>query len=631
MSLLILLRPLKGGDCLASAYNGPASMGCFVASLDTSGTSVDGRLLKATIDVPPFDAARARVWTGDAVGCAWAPLRSTHRVDACHFTHSNGLTIVMAGRLDDRTALVRMLEAELERGFRDASDAGLVLAAYECWGTECASRLLGDFSFCLWDAERRQLFGARDHLGVKPLFYARVGRALFVSNVLRSIRHHPDVSDRLDSRAICDMLLAGAVMDQSRTSFAGVARVPPAHTFTCTADRGAMRIERFWSFQPGLELRLPEPREYVEGYCRVLKTVVADRVGDQPFGVLMSGGLDSSSVAATAADLLGPELAAAGMRAYTVVYDSATKDQERHYASLVSRRLGIEIEYHRADEYAWFARWDKGLLPPEPTTEPMTAITADVLERASHHGAVVLTGDGGDPALLPSTLLGLFGRTPLRALARDVWQSGWRTRSFPPIGLRAMMRQWWSRESEVPSWLSSSFVRDCDPHARLKEIAALRAPADGPRGLAVSSVVDPWWTSMFETYDPGATLRPVELRYPLFDVRLLSLAVTLPTHPWCVNKGIVRRAMQGRLPDEVCARPKVPLAVDLQETHGRWEADEVANAIEALPQLAQFVDVRAFRSLRRTSGLVTSDEPGAWPLVALAAWLRCSAAASVTE
>jgi asparagine synthase (glutamine-hydrolysing) len=452
-----------------------------------------------------------------------------------------------------------------------------------------------------------------------------------VSNVLRSLRRHPGVADRLDDRSMCDVLVAGAVMDQTRTSFAGIARLPPAHAMTCTASNASPSIDRFWSFDPGSELRVPDPREYVERYTSTLRTVVADRIGGAPFGVLLSGGLDSSSVAATAADVLGPDPASAGMRAFTISYASASEDEELHYASLVARRLGIEIEHHSADGYPWFAGWDRGLLPPEPTTEPMTAITADLLARASRHGAVVLTGDGGDPALLPSPLIDLLGRMPFRTLASDVWQSGWQTRSCPPMGLRTTMRRWFSRRSEIPAWLSASFVRDCNPDERLKEIRASRAPAEGPRGLAVSSVVDPWWTSMFETYDPGATQQPVELRYPLFDTRLLSLAVTLPTHPWCVNKAIVRRAMQGRLPDEVCTRSKQPLAVNLEHAHGPWQAREVADTIAALPQLTRYVDVPAFRAIRRPSGRLTSDEPGAWSVVALAAWLRCSTVVSVAE
>ena len=127
------------------------------------------------------------------------------------------------------------------------------------------------------------------------------------------------------------------------------------------------------------------------------------------------------------------------------------------------------------------------------------------------------------------------------SLARDFCASAWRTRSLPPIGARSAVRRWWSPPpSIVPAWLSDSFMRHFDPDARVREIDRRREPAEGPRGAALSAMVDPWWTAMFEAHDPGATQRPVELRYPLFDVRFLTFALSLPTHPWCVNKTIAR-------------------------------------------------------------------------------------------
>src|SRR5262245_43075293 len=124
------------------------------------------------IDVAPFDAAKADVCTHEGVALGWAPFRTPHRFEIGHsLRRAAGLRIVMYGRLDDRAALDRALDRDLAT----ASDAELVVAAYERWGIDCLSRLLGDFSFCLWDAERRCLMCARDHFGVKPLYYARVG------------------------------------------------------------------------------------------------------------------------------------------------------------------------------------------------------------------------------------------------------------------------------------------------------------------------------------------------------------------------------------------------------------------------------------------------------------------------
>ena len=411
-------------------------MGGFVAIFDTSGAPIDGRLLRNMMDVPPYDAASGVVWAADGVGLGASPLvtpsalptpsplRSPHHVGAPQpLACGDRLRIVMDGRLDNRAALVRRLEVGLEpRGGLDrrlgaASDVALALAAYELWGTDCASHLLGDFSFCVWDADHRHLFCARDHLGVKPLYYSQLGTTLVVSNVLRSVRRHPQVSTRLDEAAIGDFLLYWTCLEPSRTSFADVARVPPAHTLT-VSEAGRARLARYWALEPEDSLRLRRPAEYIERYVSTLETVVGDRVGLGPAGILMSGGLDSSSVAAAAASVVGPATTPTALRAYTAVYDTVEQDQERHYSTLVARALRIPIEHYAMDGYRWFERWNASLLPPEPSAEPMTAMMADLLEQVSRHSGVVLTGDGGDPALLPSTL----AQSPRTGAARYVGQ-----------------------------------------------------------------------------------------------------------------------------------------------------------------------------------------------------------------
>jgi asparagine synthase (glutamine-hydrolysing) len=603
-------------------------MGCFVAAFARDGAPIGGGLLHALMDVSPF--GEARVWSSGPIALGVAPLCTPHsRGLVTPLRSGQGrLSAVMDGRLDGRADLAARLGPRVRERVEDLSDVELLLASFERWGTRCVEHLLGDFAFCVWDADQRQLFCARDQLGVKPLYYAQAGGVVLVSNVLRSVRRHSGVSDRLDDLAIGDLLLFSACMDPSRTSFADIARVPPAHTLTCSVENPPA-CRRYWSLEPGDELRLPDPREYVERHSSVLETAVRDRLGNGSVGMLMSGGLDSSSVAATAAQVLGADGASGVMRAYTLVYDTAEEDEERRYSSLVADRLRIGIEHHPADGYDWFERWDRDLLPPEPCAEPMTAMTADLLERVSRHAAVALTGDGGDPLLLPATVVSLLGSRSLVGLARDVWRSTRRTHALPPIGIRSGVREWLSPRTGVPDWLAPPFIRRFNPHARVTEVSRQRAPARGPRGVAASAVIDPWWTSMFETYDPGATRRPVELRYPLFDLRVISLALTLPTHPWCVNKEIVRSAMRGRLPDEICDRPKSPLAVDVVRAHGCVTMKDIAKAIESAPELAAYIDLPAFTATLDPDGLLTADEPGTWAAMALATWFRCAASSSV--
>ena len=387
------------------------------------------------------------------------------------------------------------------------------------------------------------------------------------------------------------------------------------------------RVERYWSFEPGAELRLRDPREYTDAYVSVLESAVRDRLRDAPAGILLSGGLDSSAVAAAATSVLGPGATPELLRAFTFVYDTVAEDEERRYSSVVAGHLGIAIEHYSIDRYRWFEGWDAGLLPPEPSTEPMTAMMVDLLGRVATHSSVALTGDGGDLVLLPSTLVRLLRHRAPHLLIAEFVRSFRETRSLPPIGIRAMVRQWLARraDAQVPAWLSDAFVRRCDLEERCAVLAA-RGEARGPRGPAVRAAVDLWWASMFETYDPGATRRSVELRYPLFDVRFVSFALSLPTHPWCVNKTIVRSAMRGRLPDEICSRPKAPLAVDPLRTHGRVTATSIAAEIAAVPELQAYIDLDRFTASVQPDRVMTNDAPGTWAAASLATWLRCSQA-----
>ena len=615
-------------------------MGAFVAILDTSGAPVDRRLLETIIDVSPCDASRAVVWTHDGIGLGAAPLHTTQRVERPVAASRNASTaflsvsaggrfgVVMDGRLDDRASLIGALEGDLGRCIGRVPDVELVLAAYERWGSDCAAHLLGDFAFCVWDAERRQLFCARDHFGVKPLYYACVGSAIVVGNVLRSVRRYPGISARLDDHAVGDVFLFGLAMDPSRTMFAEIARVPPAHVLVHSAS-GAHRVRRYWALEPPATIDAANHGEAVEAFGEALRRAVADRVGSGPVGVLMSGGLDSSSIAAMAAGVLGSS-APESLRAFTGVYDTVAADEERHYSSLVAARLQIPIEHLALDGYQFFARWDEGELPPEPTTEPMTATMADLLARAADHGASVLTGDGGDPLLLPSPLIRQIGHVPFRRLMAGFMTSlGAQPR--PPIGLRSSLPNWRrGRDTDVPAWLAEPLLRSFDARSRWTEITARRAAHRGPRSAAVNSLADPWWPSTFETYDAGAMGRPVEMRYPFFDVRVVGAALRLPSFPWCVNKHVLRTIMQGRLPDAVLQRPKTPLAVAPESVHGQWSFSAAVQALAAAPAIEQYVNVQKFEAEVRPEFLFTDRARGTLAAVSLAVWLRHSAAATAS-
>ena len=238
--------------------------------------------------------------------------------------------------MDDRDGLVRKLESR-GRAIDSTSDAHLILHAYHAWGDDCVDHLLGDFAFAIWDQRSRRLFCARDHFGVKPFFYARTGEGLVFSNTLDCVRQHPEVRRTLNQLAVGDFLLFGWNLDPATTTFDDIKRLPAAHTLTWEA--GVVRIRRYWTVPTDGRIRYRRSQEYVDHFTDVLRGAVGDRLRIDNVGVWMSGGLDSTAIAATAHQVLAERGAPFEVRGHTIVYDTLIPDDERRFATSRRRRL----------------------------------------------------------------------------------------------------------------------------------------------------------------------------------------------------------------------------------------------------------------------------------------------------
>jgi len=424
----------------------------------------------------------------------------------------------------------------------DLTDVERIVRAYEKWGERCVEHLIGDFAFAIWDKRLRRLFCARDHFGVKPFFYARAGNSFIFSNTLNVLRLDRRVSDELNERPIQDYLEYGLNQDLSTTVFRDIQRLPPAHTLSLADD--SLTTRRYWTPVVKNEVRFRDSRSYVDRFNELLTTAVKDRLRTDRVSISMSGGLDSTSLAAVARDLL-PQPAT--VRAFSTVYDKLIPDRERHYSLLAASSLGIPIHHLSADNYSLFQEGRAGDLDqPEPfLVSPLAGQYFDLLRLMAENGRVALTGYDGD-ALMNESQRSLVARA-----ARPFW-----TRI--------------KRIKEKPIFL--------------KKPATL---------TALQSKV---WAPLFEGYDPGSTRLPLEVRHPFIDVRLVDYLLSIPTRPWCVNKHILRCAMKDRLPAAVLNRPKTPLAGDpaLQLTRRagvRW-----LDNFEVTPQLTRFVNLSQRRS-----------------------------------
>jgi len=469
------------------------------------------------------------------------------------------------GRLDLSEELRRDHPALPRSALEKATHPELILLAYACWGVGCLDHLRGDFSFALWDGKVRRLLCAVDQFGVKPFFYARVGTSFVFSNNLNSVCLHPLVGNRLDETAIGDVLLFGRYLDPGVTIYGDVRRLPPAHALVL--DGAESRLRRYWTLPDVPELRLRRPEEYVEQFQGLLDESVRDRVREPRASISLSGGLDSSLVAATTLRVLRERFRTPELTASTVVFDHLIPDSDRPYAELAAGHLGIPIFLHRADDEPpddWPDRTE--WFPPEPGDgllfNPGPALMRDIASRSPLH----LTGYDGD-AILGSSVP-LYWRECLRGhrWGRLIQGMAWyvlHERGLPPIGFRARLARRSNRDTvpRFPARLEARFVE----RARLldrfttgnRSVASPFASREPSRRILGYS-----WSFFLDAYDPGWTRCALEVVHPLMDLRLVQFALSLPAVPWCVEKYIVRRCLRG-FPAKVRLRPKTPLPADI--------------------------------------------------------------------
>jgi asparagine synthase (glutamine-hydrolysing) len=565
--------------------------------LNLDGAPVDDRLLRKLTDFLAFRGPDARqIWVDGQTGFGHTLLKTTQESASEHqpFSLDGSTWIVADARVDGRRELIGKLRAHGPGDLSDAADVELILRAYQVWGEDCVERLLGDFCFAIWDASRRRLFCARDQMGVKPFFYAHLGSCLIFSNTLDCIHQHPAVSERINDLAIADFLVYDMSQDPGATAFVDIRRLPPAHVLTC--ESGNVSIRRYWSLPTATPVRYRREEECIEHFRELLDTAVDDRLRSDRAGVLMSGGLDSPTVAASAQRIFKSNGNSNGLRAYTQVFDSLIPHEERHYSGLVSEALGIPVEFIADDSLQLFGLADhpEGRLP-EPAQCAWPDNTADHVRQLATRSRVALTGFGADPAFSCRITVhfrkllkaGQFGRA-LADAARYLMTENRLSRLYVRTRWRILFGSK-DQLSTYPMWLEEGLEKRLGLGDRWETFRHAAAPSGSARPEAHEAMIAPFWAGLFEGYDAGMTRVPVEIRHPFFDLRLVNFLLALPTLPWCSDKQLLRDAARGVLPDAVRLRRKSPLPADplnalLQQPGADW-----VDRFEPVPELCHYV------------------------------------------
>jgi len=569
----------------------------FIAIFNTNATPINRAILEQLTASLHFRGPdKQKVWTDGSVGLGHTLLKTSD--EACYESQpaslGNDVWITGCIRIDAREDLVRELGLQREIHLAQTPDSHLVLRAYEAWGEKCTEHLLGDFSFAIWDKRKQQIFCARDRFGMRQLVYAQKNDTFIVSNSINCIRHHPLVSDRLCDQAIGDFLLFGDHRWGSRaqTSFADIMAVEPAHCLSLTAD--ATRTWRYWDVESDIPLlQYRKSSDYIDHFRDILKASVSDRIRTKDVFISLSGGLDSSSIAATIRELNDEGGQSINLHAATVTFDSIHPSDERQFISAVSNHLKLPTHYIDAGNYPF-------LSPLVLTTSPLELyqprLWLDLDQYACTKSRVALNGDGGDELIsFTSVIDALKDVNLLRALVSVFWLKG-RYGRYPPLGtgLRRMAKHALGRTRSpitpypYPGWINPDLERRLNLKDRWSQSwCAIPQNTPSRNPTIYQAVLTPDWNNDDLYMNCGFT-RP-EQRSPFLDPRLIDFMVSLPALPWLFSKHILRESMTSKLPESVLRRPKTPLGF-IHDSLLKNTEYETSNDWNAETELSQYID-----------------------------------------
>jgi len=458
--------------------------------------------------------------------------------------------------------------------FKTNADSEVILHGYEEYGPGLLNRLRGMFAFVIWDREKKELFGARDFFGIKPLYYAQMGESFLFGSEIKSFLLHPDFKKELNEKAL-ESYLSFQYSPGPETFFKNVYKLPPAHYFLYKA--GKMEITRYWlpSFQAEEGRSL---EEWVDDIEKVFdNSVEAHKISDVEVGSFLSSGVDSSYVACSAnVD-----------KTFTVGFDNGERYNETNYARELSELIPVKniSKVITPDEF-WgnFAKIQYHM--DEPLADPSAVALYFVCSTAAQHLKVVLSGEGADE---------IFGGYNIY---KEPMEMAWYDRI--PLPLRRLIgklagllpaRRGLNFLVRRGRPLEERFIGNAYMFTEKERRALLKAPAGAP---APEALVKPYYDMVKDKdavtkmqfvdlnmwmvgdillkADKMSMANSLELRVPFLDKEIMALAGRIPTK-YRVNsentKFAMRKAALRRMPEKWAGKKKlgfpVPTRVWLKE------------------------------------------------------------------
>jgi asparagine synthase (glutamine-hydrolysing) len=543
--------------------------------------------------------------------------------------------VVFNGEIYNFRELRKQLHT-LGHRFSTQCDTEVIVHLYEEYGNDCVHHLRGMFGFGLWDERKKHLLVARDRLGIKPVYYAEIGGRLIFASELKSILQLPEVERTLNWGSVAH-LFTFLSTPPAEAIISGIKKLEPGHLLTASPGRPPA-IRQYWDlkFEPdygkGEDYFIARLRHTLEESVRL------HMVSDVPLGSFLSGGIDSSAVAATAARFT-PE----PLKTFSIGF-SEPEYSELDSARLVAKSLGADHHeltlgpdvLDELEEIAWHL--------DEPFGDSSAIPTYMVSKLAAQKVKVVLSGDGGDelfagydkysveqrerkapswPAPARRALAGISRAMPEGMRGRNYLRHAAFTGAERYLDSSTLFRREDLRNLFRPEF--SELLAAHEPwrsRASYMETGARHWLSD-LQGLDIKTYLP---LDILTKVDRMSMAHSIETRVPLLDHKLVEFAATIPPEMNLTGgtpKYVFKRAMRGILPDDIINRPKRGFAIPL----GYWFRGKLGSYIREL-LLGDQARRRGFFNCRYIERLIATHEKGRnlelqlWTLISFELWAR---------
>jgi asparagine synthase (glutamine-hydrolysing) len=532
--------------------------------------------------------------------------------------------------------------------YRTRSDTETIVHAYEEWGDGCMDRFRGMFAFAIWDARRRRLLLVRDRLGIKPVYWARLGDTLLFGSEIKALLAsglvEPEPNDPVLPEVLSTRYTSG-----EQTLFRGIHKLLPGHLLTF--EDGRVRTRQYWDVPMG---RPEGPRhdghgDVVARFRELLTESVRLRLmSDVPLGMFLSGGIDSSAIAAIMARLIDRPL-----ETFSVAFKDRAYN-ELEYAREVARAIGARSHEVVIDDRDFF-----GALPrlvwheDEPIAHTSSVPLYFVSALARRHVTVVLTGEGSDELLAgygkyPRTLWNWRAGTVYESLVPRAARSAVANaiRILPARLQRYARRSFLAMDRSPEAMVFDNFasIRLADQQQLLSPEFRAHATRAGAYGSSLAcfsrpngstTLLDRLLYADIKTYlvellmkqDQMSMATSIESRVPFLDHKLVEFAATLPTD-WKLSgwttKRVLREAMKGVLPPSILNRPKMGFPVPFAAwMRNGWNSVARDVLLDRRTRQRGVIDPGAIdRLLSAHAAGATNGGDRIWTLLNLELWYR---------